>query len=427
MGATAGRQLRVSLTWGERLIDVRHFGEGVAVSAGSFGIEGGPGATTLARLEGGSARLFAPLGALLTVRSAGKPLEKEQLAARSVDGALMLGEQEVATLQLGGLCFEVRCARAPERVVGELPGEAEIRFFKLASFALLAFAALVTAIRLAPEPDEAGPGFFRGVPEVLRYFPVARHQLPRIELPKPLEAQDLPRAPERFGRADPARNSPLVRDREANLLVVRGSTILGALDGLNSEAEAVFGGQGLGDGVNNAIEAIRAPGGLESTGGFGGLNRRGTGPGGPGGVVGLAWGGGPVTRGPGPGGAPRPGLRARAEVLPPSGPSQLSPGLPRDEIMRVVKRHQSEIKFCYDSQLSQDRELAGKVAVLFVIDPAGAVSEAAVAESSLESEAVEACMLGAIRRWRFPQPAGGGTVSVTFPWVFRVAGEGEPE
>jgi hypothetical protein len=31
-----------------------------------------------------------------------------------------------------------------------------------------------------------------------------------------------------------------------------------------------------------------------------------------------------------------------------------------------------------------------------------------------------------IRRWKFPEPQGGGVVNVTFPWIFKAAGdEGE--
>ncbi|MBS1150427.1 MAG: putative abductin-like protein [Myxococcaceae bacterium] len=31
-------------------------------------------------------------------------------------------------------------------------------------------------------------------------------------------------------------------------------------------------------------------------------------------------------------------------------------------------------------------------------------------------------MLARIRRWKFPEPQGGGVVSVTFPWIFKPAG-----
>ena len=99
-------------------------------------------------------------------------------------------------------------------------------------------------------------------------------------------------------------------------------------------------------------------------------------------------------------------------------------GLDRDVIMKVVKRHQNEIKYCYEQEAQKNPSLAGKVAVAWTIDPAGGVAEANVGESSISNANVESCIVQRIRRWKFPEPAGGGVVNVTFPWVFSVAGEG---
>ena len=35
---------------------------------------------------------------------------------------------------------------------------------------------------------------------------------------------------------------------------------------------------------------------------------------------------------------------------------------------------------------------------------------------------VESCMVEAVRRWEFPQPAGGGLVSVSYPFQLAPAG-----
>ena len=429
MSVSEARQLRVGLRWGERLIDVRHFGPGEAVTAAAFGLDSPESRLTLARLEEGTVTLFVPRGAAVAVRSADGRLGAGPLAARLEDGQLTLRDGERAELGLGTLAFDLTCAEAAERVVGELPGQAEVRFFKLAAFGLLGFAAMVTAIRLTPAIDDEGPAFFRATAEVLRYVAATRTQLPKVQFDKPVDAVRPQAADRRFERPTSAKASPIVRgsQRDEDLLVVKAAGLLGVMDDLNPGARSVFSGNGLGAGINNALEGVRAgDSGLADSRGLGGWTSRGTGPGGPGGDVGLGW-GGPMGRGPARGGAPRPELRGRSEVVPPTGPTHVSGGLPREVILKVVKRHQSEIKYCYDAQLSQVRDLAGKVAVLFVIDPGGAVSEAAIAESTLGSDPVEACMLGAIRRWKFPEPAGGGTVSVTFPWVFRLAGQGEDE
>ncbi|MGA9521360.1 MAG: AgmX/PglI C-terminal domain-containing protein, partial [Myxococcaceae bacterium] len=98
-------------------------------------------------------------------------------------------------------------------------------------------------------------------------------------------------------------------------------------------------------------------------------------------------------------------------------------GLDKDVIAKVIRRHQNEIKYCYEQELNKDPALSGKVAVLFTIDPAGSVSDANVSETSLNNATTESCMLARIRRWRFPEPKGGGVVTVTFPWIFKPAGE----
>jgi TonB family protein len=101
-------------------------------------------------------------------------------------------------------------------------------------------------------------------------------------------------------------------------------------------------------------------------------------------------------------------------------------GYSREEILRVVKRHESEIRFCYESALRKHPDLAGKVTARWVIAQTGDVETAEITESSLGDPAAEACILERVKRWRFPQPEGEEVV-VTFPWVFKVAGRGEAD
>ena len=62
---------------------------------------------------------------------------------------------------------------------------------------------------------------------------------------------------------------------------------------------------------------------------------------------------------------------------------------------------------------------AGKVTVKFLISPYGLIDSATVVEDTLKTKEVAGCILTAIRQWAFRPPDGGGTVQVTFPWVFR--------
>jgi len=63
------------------------------------------------------------------------------------------------------------------------------------------------------------------------------------------------------------------------------------------------------------------------------------------------------------------------------------------------------------------------VTVLFLIDGAGRIGEALVQQSTMSSEPVESCMINRVRRWVFPAPQGGGTVQVTYPYVFKSSGQ----
>jgi TonB family protein len=190
-------------------------------------------------------------------------------------------------------------------------------------------------------------------------------------------------------------------------------------------SSSVFGAGGLGTGINNALGGLQGGAGVGDAQGVGGLGSRGSGSGGGGAGLGL---GGLGTKGGGGGRGGSGGFdmggrgKDSTRVIP--GKTTVVGGLDRDVIMKVVKRHQNEIKYCYEQEAQKNSALAGKVAVAWTIDPAGGVAEANVSESSISNANVESCIVQRIRRWKFPEPTGGGVVNVTFPWVFSVAGEG---
>lgn len=167
--------------------------------------------------------------------------------------------------------------------------------------------------------------------------------------------------------------------------------------------------------------------------GFGGLGLRGTGRGGGGlgqGTIGMGnfgtigRGGG---RGAGEGGYGRGagGFRGRSAGVPQvrSGGAEVRGSLSKEVIRRVVRRHINEVKFCYEQQLNARPDLQGRVTTRFVISPTGSVQSAMVASSSLRNEAVESCIVRAVRRWTFPAPDGGGVVVVNYPFLLDAAGQ----
>jgi len=165
--------------------------------------------------------------------------------------------------------------------------------------------------------------------------------------------------------------------------------------------------------------------------GFGGLGLRGTGRGGGGtgeGTIGL---GNLGTIGHGAGGGSGSGygrgaggFRGRDAKVPQirSGNADVRGSLSKEVIRRVIQRHINEVRFCYEQELNQRPDLAGRVQVKFIISPSGAVQAANVESSTLGAARAEQCIATAVRRWTFPAPDGGGIVIVSYPFVLEAAG-----
>jgi hypothetical protein len=92
--------------------------------------------------------------------------------------------------------------------------------------------------------------------------------------------------------------------------------------------------------------------------------------------------------------------------------------LSKEVIRRTIHRRINEVRYCYESALAKDPQLAGRISVMFMIAPSGAVQAASIKESTLESRSVTDCVTQAVRRMAFPAPDGGGYVQVTYPFSF---------
>ena len=91
---------------------------------------------------------------------------------------------------------------------------------------------------------------------------------------------------------------------------------------------------------------------------------------------------------------------------------------PLDEraIDRVVRRHEGDIRACYDIGLARVAGLAGTLRLDFTIEPSGATTGARVSESTLEHPEVERCLVDIVGRWRFPESAA--STPVAYPLAF---------
>lgn len=104
--------------------------------------------------------------------------------------------------------------------------------------------------------------------------------------------------------------------------------------------------------------------------------------------------------------------------------SNVSSGLDRDQIAAVIMRNNGQVTFCYNQGLSQDAGLSGRVAIAFVIGGNGLVKSAKVDSTTLNSKAVEDCIVMRLKTWKFPIPEGGVDVDVQFPFKLARTGQG---
>lgn len=186
--------------------------------------------------------------------------------------------------------------------------------------------------------------------------------------------------------------------------------VLGAGSGTGLRGTA-SGGGGTGAGVMFGSGAMSTGWGRGSGGGFG------AGAGGPGarggGGVGNGGSGGGTGTGNGTGGGP--GERG-VQGGPAVGAAQ--GGLNPEQIRRVVIAHRGALQACYEIEAQKDPTLRGGVTVSWTIDPAGAVTSATLAGSTIHNPRVEGCVLRQVRSWHFPSSESAS--QATFPFSFGI-------
>jgi len=440
------RVLQVAMLWGDTVIDVQHFADGVPVTIGErakncfqvFFPEIG-GRFALAVADGSKITATVPGAARVATNGNPSPsLEKAGLEGRAAAQprqTVVAGLNDRLQIWIANVSFVLRFVRRQPGIKIRVLEESDWGFVKIAAVCTAVCIALIAGMLVSGKSgfrlDSGGASTPAQYARLLIRPEVAKpHPIKKLSgLPEGAKAMDeegkfgVPKAKQE--EADPSRpGSPIVdpKKREDDRKKVMTAGLLGAW-GKAPDASNILGPGGLGTGINNAIGGLKPGAGLVDARGVGGLGSRGGGVGGGGTALGL---GGLGTRGEGRGigGSGLIDLSGRGKdttrVVP--GKTIVVGGLSKEVIAKIIRSHQSEIKYCYEMELQKKPSLFGKVAVLFTIDGSGSVSEANVAETSLENSNTEQCMLARIRRWRFPEPQGGGLVTVNFPWVFKPAG-----
>ena len=221
-----------------------------------------------------------------------------------------------------------------------------------------------------------------------------------------------------------------------------GQQEYGMIGLLNSGAAAdggslasIFGSDGLGQ--DAALGAIWGDS-IGDSFGSGGLGLTGTGgSGGTGGTIGIGS-VGVIGHGAGTGGGYGVGgglgsIQDRGtgkRVAPPkirAGAANVQGKLAPEVIRRIVRQNFGRFRLCYEKGLMHNPKLAGRIAVSFVIDKHGSIGRVADAGSTLKDPQPKACVLRAFLGLSFPEPEGGGTVVVTYPFTFQPAETAAPD
>lgn len=96
----------------------------------------------------------------------------------------------------------------------------------------------------------------------------------------------------------------------------------------------------------------------------------------------------------------------------------------KELIGEVIHRNRGQIRYCYENQLTRQPNLAGKVAIKFVIAWDGSVTDSSVAQSTVNNSELENCVASRLKTFAFPKgKEGEAPIIVTYPFLFKQAGE----
>lgn len=428
------RMLEVALIWKDTVIEVRHVAFGDEVTLGNTG-----NPTFRMAAEGwgsGDPAVLMKSDATVTVPSGGKGVVRTGGKTRNQDSGFKLEMGERGAVTLGDVTFMMQWV-AKARVIPSSPWKSmDFYFQKILASTLAAHVLLFIIFQLTPmDPDAMADDLFKN-PNAF-----AKLILKPEELQKKKKKEDLSGkkggakhkdAEGKFGKkevkqkeaASSKKGAPVVdpNKREKDRAIAFNSGVLGILKNNKGAVSNVFGPGGLGTGINNALGGLNGTS-MGDAGGAGGLGTRGTGPGGGGNALGIGGLGSGTGRGSGGQGDVDLGGRGKSGTKITPGKTIVEGGLSKEEIGRVIRRYLSQIKYCYEKELTRNPNLAGKVVTSFTIGGTGKVTDCDVAETSLNDPTVEDCVVKIIKRIQFPTPKGGGIVLVSYPFIFQSSGQ----
>ena len=419
--------VEIAMYWGNALMGVKRLGAGSVLTVGS---EDGADFNLSTESLQANHQLVSQSESGATVTPG--PGMKATVNGAEKSGGFQLGQNETAEVQADAIKFVVRYTNQIPPVLGDMSKTWDSLYTKALAFALILQTAFLIAFFITPNFDEFedddlfnNPNFFQEL--------ILREPEEKKEKKEDLSGKKAAQHKEDeglFGKKDKPKEdkvastegAPVVdkdKREEDRKIAMEALAALGL--GPESQVSDVMGPGGLGSGINNALGGLRGTA-MGEAGGAGGLGTRGTGAGGGGNALGIGGLGSGTGRGSGGSGNIDLGGRGKGMTRIRPGKVVYKGSLSREEIQRVVRRHMNQIKYCYEKELAKSPNLQGKVVAFWIIAGTGLVQTAKASQNTMGNKNVEQCVMKVVKRMRFPRPKGGGTVTVTYPFVFSSSG-----
>jgi len=446
--------LELRFRWGDQILAEQLLGP---THKGAFKIGSAAGvdfAVGDQRLEGPSFALVTADGAGgFTLRITGKmtgELERKGrivtlmqaiesgMASRDDDAyAIALEPDDIALVDIGGVVVDLCFQPVPQKVA--VPITERLDWTALNIFLLVFFFAgllVVAAVTRAASGDEFTDELSGNTAVLTKLLvkPPDPQKNPFLEqLAKSKEKGEAPaafqgtegqmgkkNAPNRDAKAAPKAIDPNSKD-QARLIAQR---IFGGKG--NAGIATLFGRAGLGGSLQAAMGHMTGST-VGDAGGVLGMGLKGSGGGGGGtgntigigavGTRGVAGGEGKYGTGIGM------GKKSSADIAITNSDPEVTGAYDPELIRRVVRSHHDQLKYCYDNALTRNPKLTGKVSVRWIITEGGTVGSSNVVNTTTNTPELDRCIAGRVLTWVFPKPKGGGVAVVTYPFVFKQAGE----
>jgi hypothetical protein len=351
--------------------------------------------------------------------------------------AITLEPDDIALVDVGGVVVDLCFQPVPQKVA--VPITERLDWTALNVFLLVFFFAgllVVAAVTRAASGDEFTDELSGNTAVLTKLLvkPPDPQKNPFLEqLAKSKEKGEAPaafqgtegqmgkkNAPNRDAKAAPKAIDPNSKD-QARLIAQR---IFGGKG--NAGIATLFGRAGLGGSLQAAMGHMTGST-VGDAGGVLGMGLKGSGGGGGGtgntigigavGTRGVAGGEGKYGTGIGM------GKKTSADISITNSDPEVTGSMDPELIRRVVRSHHDQLKYCYDNALTKNPKLTGKVSVRWIITEGGTVASSNVVNSTTNTPELDRCIAGRVLTWIFPKPKGGGVAVVTYPFVFKQAGE----